>query len=200
MAGMHDTIERFQAASCPSPEISAYIDGELSAKAEALFESHIADCPTCARDLNDQKQFVNVLNVSLATAPEVPADFTKRIITNAESGVSGLRKRKERMNAMFVVAALFFFALFALGASAPGAFAAAFDFAGRSFAVITFLSHFVFDIATGLIIVLRAVVAQPAISISAVSVGVLIVAAVTFVIHLSRSNSRNGQVESGNTP
>lgn len=197
---MHDTMIRDDAEGCPSADISAYIDGELSALAESSFERHIASCRICARELNEQKQFVNALNLSLSSAPEIPLDFTKRIITNAESGVSGLRKSKERMNAVFVAAALFFFAVFALGAGAPNALATVFEITGRLFAVIAFSAHFLFDISTGVIILLRAVSVQPAISISAFSLGILIVASVAFVFRSSRANSHNGQLESGNTP
>ena len=50
---------------CPSIEIAAYLDGELSAEAEADLEDHISKCEICTQDLNDQKQFMLALNGSL---------------------------------------------------------------------------------------------------------------------------------------
>ena len=46
---------------CPSPDISAYIDGELSADQELQLELHMAGCRTCSDDLNLQKSFLNAL-------------------------------------------------------------------------------------------------------------------------------------------
>jgi len=47
--------------TCPSPEISAYIDGELSEHDELRFEMHVAVCRICNDDLNLQKSFLNAL-------------------------------------------------------------------------------------------------------------------------------------------
>src|SRR5690349_11921217 len=85
---------------CPSIEIASYLDGELSPDLELQLEAHLAKCVICTQELNDQKHFINALNNSLIDGPDLPTDFTKRIVTNAESGVSGLRQKKERLNAV----------------------------------------------------------------------------------------------------
>jgi hypothetical protein len=185
------------AIDCPSIEIAAYIDGELTPDAELELESHLAHCRTCSDELNLQKQFVNALNGSLKRAPELPKDFAKRIVANAESGVSGLRRGKERVNAMFVCAALFFFVMFTLGASAPGAFSSFFGTLSGVYAVFSFVFHLIFDISEGIVILLRAFISQPSFDVPFVFGAVFIVAAIGYFIFQSRSSSRNDRLESG---
>src|ERR1044072_2968749 len=131
---------------CPSTDIAAYIEGELFLDAELFLERHHANCSICTEKLNLQKQFVNALNNSLGFAPEIPADFTKRIVANAESNVRGLRRKSEWLNALFVCCAPLFFVLFTLGASARGAFLFFFDVFGQLAAVFSVVSHLLYDI------------------------------------------------------
>src|SRR5258708_23340088 len=109
---------------CPSDEIAAYIDGEMDAAREFELEAHLTVCETCSLELNQQKQFLAGLNSSLKHEAEIelPANFTKLIVANAESTVSGLRRPRERFNAIFICAGLFLFALFALGTEAGPTF------------------------------------------------------------------------------
>lgn len=143
--------------ACPSPEISAYIDGELSAAAELKLEMHVARCRTCNDDLNLQKSFLIALDSSLENAEEIklPSNFTKSVMTNAESGVSGLRHPHERRNAAYICVALAVFSLFALGSSAEKTFAAAAAIGEKFFAVGASAAHFVYDISLGSAIVFR---------------------------------------------
>lgn len=106
--------------NCPTFEIAAYIDGELDAGRVLELESHFAGCPSCAEDLNHQKQFLLTLSNSLRNEGEIdlPKDFTKQIVARAESHVVGLRGSRERFNAVFIIVALSLFVLFALGAEA----------------------------------------------------------------------------------
>src|SRR5437870_10821241 len=120
---------------CPSTDIAAYLDGELSPQTELELEAHVSNCEVCLRELNQQKTFVTALSSSLISDLEIPDDFTKRIVTNAESTVSGLRRRSEWLNAVFVCCGLFFFVLFSLGASAGGAFGSFFGIFERIAAV-----------------------------------------------------------------
>jgi hypothetical protein len=155
------TVGNGSEIECPSIEIGAYIDGELSPEAETSFETHIVNCSVCTTELNYQKQFVNALNGSLNDLPELPADFTKRVVINAESSVNGLRQSKERFSAMFVCCALFFFILFTLGASAPGTFAAFFNMFAQLGAVAGFFAHVIYDISIGVVVIMRTVGSQP---------------------------------------
>jgi anti-sigma factor RsiW len=164
------TTRNVAAAECPSVEIAAYIDGELSPESEMSLELHFAACRICSEDLNLQKQFVNALDISLKAGPELPADFTRRVVANAESNVQGLRRGNERLSAMFVCSALFIFVLFALGASAPGAFASGFDAVSRTAAVAGFFGHLVYDVSIGVVVILRSFAAQPAFGAAALLV------------------------------
>jgi len=185
---------------CPSIEIAAYIDRELTPDAEVSFESHLADCRICSEELNIQKQFVNALNSSLSDVHEVPTDFTKRIVTHAESGVSGLRKPKERYNALFVCLGLFFFVLFTLGASAPGAFAASFDVFMRVVAVVSFAGHLFYDIALGAIVIMRSISGQPEFfSVAAIVVVPLAIVLAFRISHTRASREQGEYSESGSS-
>lgn len=93
---------------CPSEEIGAYLDAELTAERSAALEGHFAICAICREELNAQKAFMLELNRSLEDEGrlELPENFTRAIVTKAESGVTGLRKRSERMAAVGIVTLL----------------------------------------------------------------------------------------------
>jgi Putative zinc-finger len=110
--------------NCPAEEISAYIDGELAADVEFALESHISDCEICRRDLNDQKGFLLALSDTLEREIpiELPENFTRSVVVNAESKVSGLRDRKQRSSA-FLIGGI----LLVLAAAAVGSFTGVFS-------------------------------------------------------------------------
>ena len=93
---------------CPSEEIGAYLDTELPPDRTSALETHFAECAVCRDELNSQKAFLLELSRTLEkdTSIELPKDFTRAIVTKAESGVSGLRKRSERLAALGIVALL----------------------------------------------------------------------------------------------
>jgi anti-sigma factor RsiW len=144
-------------AACPSPEISAYIDGELSPADEMRLELHIASCRMCNDDLNLQKSFLIALDSSLDDAPdiELPKDFTRSVVTNAESGVSGLRRPNELRNAALICVSLIGISLFALGSKADRTFAASAAIVEKLIAIVSSALHFVYDISLGSTIVFR---------------------------------------------
>ena len=90
---------------CPSEEIGAYLDAELPADRAAILEAHLAACHVCREELNSQKIFLLELSRSLEqeAAIELPREFTRAIVTKAESSVTGLRKRSERAAAGAIV-------------------------------------------------------------------------------------------------
>jgi anti-sigma factor RsiW len=142
---------------CPSHEISAYIDGELRPEDEMRLETHIARCGVCTDDLNLQKTFLNALDASLddARAIELPPNFTRSVVANAESCVSGLRRPHERRNAALICAALVAFTVFALGSGVERSLIAMGAAAEKFFATVSSFGHFVYDIALGSTIVFR---------------------------------------------
>ncbi len=113
---MKDSPAEF-AFNCPAEEISAYIDGELTADVEVALETHLGVCEICRRELNHQKGFLLALSDTLEREIpiELPENFTRSVVVNAESKVSGLRDRKERSSAFIVGAVLLLLAAVAVG-------------------------------------------------------------------------------------
>jgi len=157
-------IERLQPKfACPSGEISSYIDGELSPVRELELERHFASCDACLSELNLQKKFLIALDHALEGEEEVdlPGNFTKVVVANAESRVSGLRGSSERYNAFFVCAGLFLIIIFALGASgANTALDGFFVVIQKLVAVGGFVVHMIYDIAIGAVIILRSLASK----------------------------------------
>lgn len=147
------TIENF----CPRSDIAAYIDGELRADEELAFEFHIATCPECAEELNEQKKLLCVLDSALEDEKEIelPVDFTRVVVTNAESKVNGLRHPRERFSALFVCASLFFLAVLGFGSETETVLDTFVKFGERVFAVAIFSAHLISNIALGSFVVLR---------------------------------------------
>ena len=147
---------------CPGDEIAAYIDGELTAERELELEAHFLGCSGCAEELNQQKHFLRALDAGLGFPGELdlPADFTKKVVANAESTVSGLRRPRERFNALFICAGLFLFVLFALGTDAETLFSSAANFFEQVSAVASFFGRLVYSIFLGLAIIVRSLASQ----------------------------------------
>src|SRR5215510_3321057 len=148
---------------CPSEEISSYIDGELTPSRELELEMHFASCESCRAELNLQKKFLIALDHALESEAEVdlPANFTRLVVANAESRVSGLRRRSERFNAFFVCSGLFLIIIFALGASGSNtALDAVFVILEKIAAVASFAVHMVYDIAVGAVVILRSLASR----------------------------------------
>lgn len=137
--------------NCPVGEISAYIDCELPAERELELDLHFASCRTCNQELNEQKQFLRGLDATLRSEAELalPENFTRMIVANAEGSVAGLRRPRERYNAIFICAALALFALFVLGAQAQ-------MLLEQIAAVGSFFAHVLYSFLIGLTIIIRA--------------------------------------------
>jgi len=150
------------AFGCSSDEISAYIDGELDLVRQIELDAHFAVCQTCSIELNEQKQFLCSLNSSLKQERdiELPANFAKLIVANAESTVSGVRRPRELYNAIFICAALSLFVLFAMGADATTLLTGAYSLFEQTAIVFGFLGHLVYSIFVGLVIVVRSFATQ----------------------------------------
>ena len=142
---------------CPSYEIAAYIDGELDVARSVELDLHFASCSICTDELNHQKHFLCTLNNSLRNELEIdlPKDFTKQIVANAESHVVGLRGSRERFNAIFIIVALLLFVLFALGSDAETLFSGVKNLAEQVAAVGAFFGRLVYSFFVGIIIILR---------------------------------------------
>ena len=147
---------------CPSDEIASHIDGELDPTRELELVAHLVECAICTHELNQQKQFLCDLDSSLKQERDLvlPANFTKTIIANAESTVSGLRRPRERFNAIFICAGLFLFVLFALGTDAGRVLNGVSVVFDQIMAVGGFFWHLIYSVFIGVAIILRSFAAQ----------------------------------------
>jgi hypothetical protein len=159
---MIEIMEHYLPVSCPTEEIAAYIDGELDAAREIELEAHFSECTVCSFELNEQKRFLRDLDASLNCEEplDLPVNFTKVIVTNAESSVSGLRRSNERYNALFICAGLTIFVLFALGPEASRVIAAVGQILEQIAIVGGFFGHIVYSVFLGVVIILRSMAAQ----------------------------------------
>lgn len=150
---VHDPLNQ---TACPVADISAYLDGELSPRAELDLERHLASCADCTRELNEQKSLLLALDSTLDEPPlELPKNFSKAIATVAESRVSGLRRPNERLNAALVCAALLLFSVLVLGSSTGRVFGAFASILQSALAVVSTGAHFVYNISLGSAVIFR---------------------------------------------
>ncbi len=144
-------------------DLAAYLDGELAAREEFALEAHLAACAACRTELNEQKKLLCVLNFALDDEKtfELPANFTRVIVANAESKVSGLRRPQERSQALFVCAGLFaLVAVLGLSGESATVLKAFASFAEQFLAVANFVFRLFYDIALGAAIILRSIGSQ----------------------------------------
>lgn len=142
---------------CPRTRLAAYIDGELLPREEIELEMHLAVCKSCAAELNEQKKLLCALDYALENEREIelPANFTRVVVANAESKVSGLRRPQERSKALFVCLTLFLIGLLGLGAETGALLNTITKFAEQSLAVGSFVWHLIYDVSVGAAIILR---------------------------------------------
>lgn len=147
---------------CPTDEIAAYIDGELTSAREMELDLHFAGCANCSSELNSQKRFLRDLDLSLKHESELdlPDNFTKVVVAKAESNVTGLRRSSERFNAVFICAGLLLFVLFAMGAEAGRFIDGILSAVEGVAAVGSFFGHLFYSVFVGLTIIVRNVASQ----------------------------------------
>jgi hypothetical protein len=133
-------------------DIASYIDGELSGDRELSLEMHLAECADCGDELNLQKQLLLGLDQGLRNGFDIdlPPDFAKIVAANAESTVAGLRRPRERFNALFICGALGLFVLLSFGVGAGTSL-----FFEQASAVVSFVGHFFYDLFVGIVVILR---------------------------------------------
>jgi anti-sigma factor RsiW len=169
-------------ASCPRSEIAAYIDGELSPREEMDLELHFVACQPCTKELNEQKKLLCALDIALDDKNEIelPENFTKIVVANAESNVQGLRCPRERTRALFVCATLFLMVIFGLGAETSKTVESLGNIGEQFLAVGSFFAHFVHDATLVVTVFLRSLCLQFVFK-SAVTVAVL---GISFILSL----------------
>lgn len=148
--------------SCPRADIVAYIDGELSPREEMDLEMHFAACAVCAAELNEQKKLLCALDLALEDKDEIelPENFTKVVVANAESNVKGLRCPRERNRALMVCVALLSVVVLILGAETSDSFASFGTITEQFWAVGGFFVHLIHDITVAATVILRSFCVQ----------------------------------------
>jgi predicted anti-sigma-YlaC factor YlaD len=89
---------------CQKNLIAAYVDGELSDVAAAIFEQHLEDCVECRAELRAHRVFVCELDAALTNSPDIPVpeDFSKVIAVRASSDMRGVRSSSEHRKAIVI--------------------------------------------------------------------------------------------------
>ena len=142
---------------CPRAEIAAYLDGELSPSDELTLEQHFAICKTCLDELNLQKKLLSALDFAFESKSEIelPENFTKVVVAKAESRVSGLRSKKERIWALSICAGVLFLTMLGIALESDQILYSLSDFGKQFLALAGFINHLIFDITIGLAVILR---------------------------------------------
>lgn len=174
-----------QNRNCSGYDLAAYIDGELLPGEEFDLEMHLAVCPACAENLNEQKKMLCALDFALVGDEkeiELPEDFTKIVVANAESKVGGLRCPKERYMTLFVCAALFLLVLLGLRGDTGQVFASFANFLEQVWAVGGFVAHIFYDVGFGATVILRSICSKFIYSIGLIAFALVVILFSTFAL------------------
>ena len=141
-------------------ETAAYLDGELDAYALLRFEEHLQECRTCTEEVREQRRLLCALNLALAAddpGVELPRDFAQIVATNAESDMSGVRKRSEHGRALRFCFVLAIAAFMLLGGATlfSAVSIPAKAFARSSVSILGFVWNALYDAGVGAAVILR---------------------------------------------
>jgi predicted anti-sigma-YlaC factor YlaD len=140
-------------------EIGAYLDGELTADAEQVFEVHLGSCASCSSELRDQKGLLRTLDFAFGPERtiELPEGFSNIVALRAESDLSGFRSWSANGRALRVSAAVGLVALLLLGVggSENGA-ATARSMLLAVLGLLDLISRSIYDLVLGLVVLVRA--------------------------------------------
>jgi anti-sigma factor RsiW len=145
---------------CRSEEIAAYLDGELDARASALFDEHLRACRDCKAELGEQRLLLCALDFALGDddpALALPQNFALVVATNAESDMSGMREHAEHRRALGWCLALSLLTFAALAAGFGAGVLLPLKAAARFAAsLLGLIFNALYDAGAGLAVVLRA--------------------------------------------
>jgi len=159
--------------------VAAYLDRELDPEAAASFEAHAGECGACAALLLEQRRLLCLLDAAFDETFEkrvpLPRDFTRAVKARAQTDMSGVRARVERVRAVKICAALSALSLAILGVAAFGPILNAARAAGSFLGVA---GRTAADAGAGAGVILRAADGRPGavtLILLAVCVGALVV-------------------------
>lgn len=180
-------MTRVEQKICQKNLIAAYVDGELSDVANAIFEQHVEDCRDCRAELRAHRVFVCELDAALAGKVEIPVpdDFSKVIAVRARSDMRGVRSRSEHRKAIAICLVLGLTGFGLLGATArEDVLALTGRFISAVISIGSFVSQLLYDAVAGLVVIFR-VLGQKVVAGSG-SLGVLLIVLAAAVFILSR--------------
>ncbi len=148
--------------SCPQMKIAEFLDGELLLREELELEVHVENCRICRAELNSQKRLLGALDSSDRFEREfvLPENFTQTIVANAESSVKGLRRARERFNALLICSALFLLLILGLGAESTTILTTVEDFFHQAVTFVNLFIHFFYDFALIITVIMRSLCGQ----------------------------------------
>ncbi len=153
-------MTRVQQKICQKNLIAAYVDGELSEVATAIFEQHVEECANCRNELRAHRVFVCELDAALTGNVDLPmpVDFSKVIATRARSDMRGVRTAAEHRKAIAICVILALAGFGLLNATARNnVFVVIGRFINGVFSIAGLIGGIVYDGVAGLIVILRVV-------------------------------------------
>src|SRR5262245_31021797 len=184
-------------STCSNTLLQEFLDGELTPEKEQEIAAHIATCPSCKTQLDQQKNLLAQLDNTLDDSLELPADFSKIVSANARSQISAIRRPYERRTALLVCIGLaaILFATLALGPlNAILGPAVIFE---KVFSVLGLIFGLLSDIFLGLGIIGRAVSTSMGIS-PLVIIGVIAGAVIILAVWRNQKNARLSGISRSN--
>ena len=170
--------------SCSPILIQEYLDGEIPNQDEVAFEGHVTSCKACLEELNLQKSLLGILDRD--AEPVLPADFAAVVATRADSQVTGLRRRNERIYACTIVAFLILAAVVLLAFDISQPLASLETIAAKFVAFAVMVGSFLANFAIGIYVIAKAFV-QRSDTQTAMFVFVLTIGIAAFTVWAVRS-------------
>lgn len=151
-------MTKVQQKICQKNLIAAYVDGELSDVAAAIFEQHLEDCVECRTELRAHRVFVCELDAALTNSVDIPVpeDFSKVIAVRASSDMRGVRSSAEHRKAMVICGVLALTGFGLLSATARESVLVVLGrFVNGVFGIGSFVAGFVYDGVAGFVVIFR---------------------------------------------
>jgi anti-sigma factor RsiW len=146
---------------CSSEELVAYLDCELEPEARVLLEEHLAECRSCASELDMQRRIQRELDVALSedASLEMPGNFARIVAARAQADLSGMRERRERRRALRLCIVLVGLSIALTGGAALGesVFAPLRALWKGGAALFNFLGRALYDTGAGFAVISRGV-------------------------------------------
>ncbi len=178
-------MKRVEQKICQPNLIAAYVDGELSAAATAIFEQHVEDCGECRGELRAHRMFVCELDAALTGKVEipVPADFSRMIAVRARSDMRGVRSASENRKAFAICAVLALTGFALLGATARESVLALMGaFLNSVVSIAGLVSSVVYDAVAGLVVILRVLGHKIVVGNGSLAILLLVLGVAVFVL------------------